>query len=162
MGPTLLRKSIGETRMNEPQHLMSHARRIVLFTTAALLTSGLWQATLAQQPDITGTWEWTRKKNGCLEQHVYKGDGTLLIRSGEKRTENTYLMSWAPEPNGRYKLTVVTVKDHGGRDCRDSSEDSIGRQTVVYVLFSQSRESMIQCESPAGADCTGLMKRTAR
>ena len=141
---------------------MSQAKRIVPFATAALLTSGLWQATFAQQPSIVGTWEWTRKKNGCLEQHVYSDDGTLLIRSGEKRTENTYLMSWAPEPNGRYKLTVATVKDHGGRDCRDATEDSAGSRKVVYVLFSQSHESMIQCESPAGADCTGLMKRTAR
>ena len=141
---------------------MNYAKRIVLSATAALLTSGLWQAAFAQQPNIVGTWEWTRKKNGCLEQHVYKGDGTLSITAGEKHTENTYLMSWAPEPNGRYRLTVVTVKDHGGRDCLDSTEDRAGRRTVVYVLFSQSRESMIQCESPAGADCTGLMKRTAR
>lgn len=143
------------------QNLMSYAKRIVFFAPAALLTAGIWQDTFAQQPNIVGTWEWARKKNGCLEQHVYRSDGTLTITTGEKRTDNTYLMSWAPEPNGRYKLTVVTVKDHGGRDCRDSNEDHTGRQTVVYVLFSQSRESMIQCDSPAGADCTGLMKRTA-
>jgi hypothetical protein len=140
---------------------MGYAQPIVLFSTGVLLTSGLWQDTFAQQPNIVGTWEWARKKNGCVERHVYRSDGTLAITAGEKRTENTYLMSWAPEPNGRYRLTVVTVKDHGGRDCLDSTEDRTGRRTVVYVLFSQSRESMIQCESPAGADCTGLMKRTA-
>ena len=56
---------------------------------------------------------------------------------------------------------MVTVRDDGGRDCDGSTEDSTGRQGVVYVLFGQSREAMIQCGSPAGTDCTGLMRRTA-
>lgn len=116
----------------------------------------------AQQPDIAGTWEWSRRKDGCTEQHVYRPDGTLSILRGEERTESAYRMSWAPEPGGRYKLTVVTVKDDGGRDCDGSSDDDTGRQRIVYVLFGQSRETMIQCGSEAGADCTGLMRRTAR
>lgn len=74
----------------------------------------------AQQPNLVGTWEWTRKANGCVERLDFRDDGTVAIRRGEERTENTYLMSWAPEPNGRYRLTLVTVKDHGGRDCEDS------------------------------------------
>jgi hypothetical protein len=105
-------------------------------------------AASAQQPSIVGTWEGTRKKNGCVEQCVFRDDATLAIQRGEERTKNTYRTSWAPEPNGRYRLTLVTVKDHGGRDCEDSTEDSTGRRSVVYILFSQSRESMIFCTSP--------------
>ena len=141
---------------------MSEPVRLLLLATVTLLLGGAWKCALGQQPDIVGTWEWTRKKDNCSEQYVYGQDGTLSIRRGEKRTENTYRMSWAPEPNGRYRVIVATVKDDGGRDCEGSTEDSKGRQSIVYVLFGQSRETMIQCDSPAGADCTGLMRRTAR
>lgn len=141
---------------------MSDPRGPVRFARFALLLATASTAASAQQPSIVGTWEWTRKKNACVEQLVFRDDGTAAIRRGEERTENTYLMSWAPEPNGRYRLTLVTVKDHGGRDCDDSTEDSTGRRSIVYILFSQSRESMIFCNSPEGADCTGLMRRIAK
>ena len=127
-----------------------------------MLGAGAWTGASGQQPDLAGTWEWTRKKNGCAEQFVFRQDGTVSIRRGEELTENTYLMSWAPEPNGRYKLTITTVKDRGGRDCEESADDSTGRHAIVYILFSQSRESMIFCSSPEGTDCTGLMRRVAR
>ncbi len=128
----------------------------------AVLAIGAWTGARAQQPSIVGTWEWTRKSNNCSEQYVFRDDGTLSIRRGENLTENTYLMSWAPEPGGRYRVTVVTVADDRGRDCEGSTEDTTGRRSVVYVLFGQSRETMIQCGSPSGADCTGLMHRTGR
>jgi len=136
--------------------------RVPLVVAAALLLCGASECALGRQPEIVGTWEWTRKKDDCPEQYVYRQDGTLSVRRGEERTENTYRMSWAPEPNGRYRVTVVTVRDDGGRDCNGSVEDSTGGQSTVYVLFGQSQETMIQCGSPTGADCTGLMRRTAR
>ena len=129
---------------------MRDPTRPVRGTGLALLIAASATAASAQQPSIVGTWEWTRRKNGCAEQLVFRDDGTVAIQRGEERTENTFLMSWAPEPNGRYRLTLVTVKDHGGRDCEDSTEDSTGRRSVVYVLFSPSRESMIYCASPEG------------
>lgn len=141
---------------------MPRSGKPVLLAAVAVLLAANWTAAAGRQPDIVGTWEWTRKKDGCVEQHTYRPDGTLSIRRGEKRTENTFLMSWAPEPNGRYRLTVVTVKDDGGRDCEGSAEDGTGRQNVVYLLFGQSGETMIQCDSPTSANCTGLMTRVAR
>lgn len=141
---------------------MYDSGRLVRFVAAVLLIAGACKSAFAQQPSIVGTWEWTRKKNGCFEQYVFRDNGTVSIKRGEEQTENTYLMSWAAEPGGRYKLTITTVKDNGGRDCDDATEDNAGRRSVVYVLFSQSRESMIHCNSPAGTDCTGLMRRTAR
>jgi hypothetical protein len=137
-------------------------RAVLRLAAVAVLVSTAGQGASAQQPSIVGTWEWTRKKDGCPEQHVYREDGTLSIRSGGKLTENTYLMGWAPEPTGRFRLTVTTVKDDGGRDCEGSSEDRRGGTRTLYVLFSQSHESMIQCGTPAGADCTGLMRRTVK
>lgn len=141
---------------------MGDRNNVPRLACAALLLSGTWQGALGQQPDIVGTWEWTRNKDGCVERYVYRPDGTLSIRRGEKTTENTFRMSWAPEPGGRYRLTVDTVKDDGGRDCDGSAEDGSGGQRIVYVLFGQSGETMILCGSPAGADCSGLMRRIAR
>jgi len=121
------------------------------------------QGTLAQhQPSVIGTWEWTRKSDGCSEQYVFRDDGVLLVHSGENRTENTFLMAWAPEPNGRYKLTLTTERDLGGRDCSGSTTDKVGRRAVGYLLFGHSRETMLLCASPEGADCIGPLKRIAR
>ncbi len=141
---------------------MHLSRRIALLAAITLLTAGTSTGASGQQPSIVGTWEWTRKSNSCSEQYVYRDDGTLSVKRGEKLTENTYLMSWAPEPTGRYKLTMTTVKDNGGRDCADSTADNAGQRSVVYILFSQSRETMIQCDSPAGADCIGPLRRAAQ
>jgi len=146
---------------NQAENYVPEPRRVVLFAAVILFSAGAWNGASAQQPNLVGTWEWTRK-NGYSEQYVFRGDGTVSIKRGDKKTENTYLMSWAAEPNGRYKLAMVTVKDHGGRDCEDSTEDSTGMHSTVYILFAQSRETMIQCDSPDRANCTGLMKRTGR
>lgn len=136
--------------------------RSALLLAFALLLAGAVSDAAGQQPSIVGTWEWTRKANGCAEQYVFRDDGTVSIRSGEERTENTYLMAWAPEPTGRYQLTFTTVKDEGGRDCGEANDDKTGQRSTVYVLFAQSRESMIICRSAEGTDCTGLMRRTAK
>jgi hypothetical protein len=141
---------------------MRESRRTVFFAAPILLIAAICKGAFGQQPYLVGTWEWTRKKNSCSEQYVFREDGTLLIRRGDERTENTYLMSWTPEPNGRYKLAMTTVKDDGGRDCADSTEDSTGRRSIVYILLGQSRETMILCDSPAGADCIGPLKRTTQ
>jgi hypothetical protein len=114
---------------------------------------------IAQQPSIVGTWEWTRKANNCVERYVFRGDGTLSIRSGDENTESTYRIAWSPEPNGRYKLSLATVKDSGGAGCADTAESRTGRQDIVYVLFGGSRTTMILCKSVDGADCIGPLKR---
>ncbi len=140
---------------------MRAAGRTVI-AACALLAIGSPQAAVARQPSVIGTWQWTHQANNCEEQYVFRGDGTVTITQGDKRTENTYLMSWAAEPTGRYKVTITTVKDNGGSDCSGSGSDRTGKQTVVYLLFGQSGDAMIQCGSPTGADCTGLIRRTAR
>lgn len=110
----------------------------------------------AAQPSLVGTWEWTRKSNNCTEQYTYRADGTVAVKSGERSREGTYLLAWSPEPNGRYRLTITNVKDSGGADCGPTPAG------VTYVLFGQSGESMIQCNSVDGADCIGPLRRTAR
>ena len=147
--------------MDTPTQGRLPGRRSFLAILAALAIGNGTDAG-GQQPSIVGTWEWTRRSGNCLEQYVFREDGSLSIRKGGKLTENTFLMSWTPEPGGRYRVTLGTVADNGGRDCEGSTEDSTGRRSIVFILFGQSRETMIQCGSPAGTDCTGLMQRIRR
>jgi hypothetical protein len=114
----------------------------------------------SRQPSIVGTWTWTRRSNDCPERYVYRPDGTVSVQSGEKRIEGTYLVAWAAEPNGRYRLTTTHVKDLGGRDCLGSTDDRTGQRSVVYVLFGQSQATMIQCQSVDGSDCIGPLRKT--
>lgn len=140
---------------------MPRLRGLYFFVVLAVAGAVISPGAAAGQPNVVGTWAWTRK-SGCAEQFVFRGDGTISTVSGDKRTDGTYLMSWTPEASGRYRLALVTTKDFGGRDCAGSDADASGRRAVVYVLFSQSGDSMILCGSPAGADCTGLVRRVDR
>lgn len=115
----------------------------------------------ARQPSLTGTWTWTRKSNGCVEQYDFRADGTLVATRRDARTESEYLMAWAPEPNGRYKLTLTTTRDNAGRDCADVTADRTGQRSVVYLLFGGSQQTMILCTSADGADCIGPLQRSA-
>jgi hypothetical protein len=116
----------------------------------------------AQQPSLVGTWEWTRKKNNCVEQYTFRDNGTAAVRSGEDRIETTFALAWAPEANGRYKLALKPVTDSGGRGCADTPEEAAARRGTVYVLFGGSGQTMILCTSLEGADCIGPLRRTAR
>jgi hypothetical protein len=113
----------------------------------------------AGQPSIVGAWEWTRPSNQCTERYDFRSDGTLSVASGERRTESTYRLAWTPEPNGRFRLDLTVTRESGGRNCTGVEADGSGRQREAFVLFSQSRQTMILCNSPAGADCVGPLKR---
>ena len=125
---------------------------------AVALSAGAQSA----QPSIVGTWDWTRKSNGCSEQYVFRDDGTVSVASRDERLDSRFRMAWSPEPNGRYRLDMNVVKDHGGRDCADLEQDDTGRAQTLYVLFSQSRETMILCGSVDGRDCLGPLRRAAK
>jgi hypothetical protein len=134
---------------------------VLLAASAAAVPAADGSKPLAGQPSIVGAWEWTRKSNQCAERFDFRPDGTLQVASGERRTDSTYRLAWAPEPNGRYRLTLVVTRESGGRDCTGVDADRSGRQREMFVLFGQSHQTMIVCESPAGADCLGPLKRVA-
>jgi hypothetical protein len=115
----------------------------------------------SRQPSIVGTWEWTRKSNGCSERYVFRDDGSASVTSRDERLDGRFRLAWSPEENGRYRLDMAVAKDHGGRNCLDDDQDSTGRSDTWYVLFSQSRETMILCGSLEGRDCLGPLRRAA-
>lgn len=66
---------------------MNAATRPVRFAGLALRSAAASAVASAQQPSIVGTWEWTRQKNGRVEQLVFRDDGTVAIKRGEEWTE---------------------------------------------------------------------------
>jgi hypothetical protein len=126
---------------------------------AALVGSIACSEAAASQPSLPGSWEWTRPSNGCAEQYVFRDDRTVSIKSGVERLERTYLIAWAAQPNGRYKVTMTTVSDSGGRGCSETVEGNPARSSSVYILFGNSGDSMIVCPSETSANCIGPLTR---
>jgi hypothetical protein len=136
--------------------------RIIAAACAALaLCHALVAGAQSRQPSIVGTWDWTRKSSGCSEQYVFRDDGSASVASRDERLEGRFRLAWSPEPNGRYRLDMTVAKDHGGRNCLDNDDDSTGRSDTWYVLFSQSRETLLMCGSLEGSDCLGPLRRAA-
>jgi len=126
---------------------------------AAFLVAPAARSPAAGQPSLVGQWSWTRKSNNCAETYTFRDNGTVSISTGEEMLERNYRMAWAPESNGRYTVTMTTVKDSGGQGCADTAEGNTARSGTVHILFGGSGESMLICNSPAGADCIGPLKR---
>jgi hypothetical protein len=108
---------------------------------------------------IVGVWQWTHAANQCTETYDFKPDGTASVRSGDERLDETYEISFMPEGHGRYKLVMKTVRDHGGRDCVGSQDDSTGKTTTGYVAFNPQLDLMIMCVDATGKRCMGPLRR---
>jgi hypothetical protein len=87
-------------------------------------------------PSIIGTWHWTRKQNNCTEVYSFRNDGTVSVISGDEKTENECNIASAADSNRRFRLQLKTTKDLGGRDCANSTDDSTGQTSTVYVRFN--------------------------
>ena len=138
-------------------------RRSAILAAVGWLVCGCGAAAQAQQqPSIVGTWDWSRKADGCAEEYLFRDNGTVLVFSGAETFESNYRMAWTPESTGRYKLTLTRLKSEGGRGCSDQQPPASGAERIYYVLFGGSRQTMILCDSPAEADCIGPLKRNQR
>lgn len=110
-------------------------------------------------PDIVGTWTWTRAENACTETYDYRADGSLYVESGTEKTDNAYSMDPNPDANGFFRMTLKIVADHGGKDCADSEEDNTGQEQVVYVLFHSTKSLHAICRDPSLDACYGPLHR---
>jgi len=146
-----------------PMACTTSLRRFAVLATAGWLACAFGTAAHAQQqPSIVGTWDWSRKADGCAEEYQFRDNGTVLVFSGAETFESKYRMAWTPESTGRYKLTLTRLKSEGERGCTERQPQAIGAERVFYVLFGGSRQTMILCDSPAEADCIGPLKRNER
>ena len=147
------------------QMMFRRAVRLLRSIGAALLAAVLLVAPVAAsaasaQPSLVGEWNWTRKSNNCAETYVFRDNGTVSIKSGDEHLERSYLMAWAAEPTGRYRVTMTTANDSGGRGCADTIEGNTARSSTVHILFGGSGDTMLICTSPEGAECIGPLKRS--
>ena len=130
---------------------------------ATLLVVVLVMASPVQAGDesarIVGKWTWTRTENACTEVYDYRSDGTLYVQSGAEKTDNTYSMASSPEQNGFLRMVLKIVKDHGGKDCADSDDDSTGQESTVYVLFHSSKAIHAVCRDPSLEACYGPLHK---
>src|SRR5256885_4911146 len=87
----------------------------------------------AQTPSghpLLGKWQWTNPQNQCTELYDFRPDGTVPVTSGAEKTDNSYTVAASPDESGFYRLTMKTIKDHGGKDCADDDADSTGQESA--------------------------------
>jgi hypothetical protein len=130
-----------------------------ILLAAALVVAAPAHAADENAPDIVGKWTWTRAENACTEVYDYRPDGTLQVESGAEKTDNTYSIASSPDENGFFKTVLTIVKDHGGKDCADSDEDSSGQEQTVYILFHSSKALHAVCRDPSLEVCYGPLHR---
>lgn len=131
------------------------------------LCSGADAATLQRMRNpgeahpILGKWQWTRPENACTEVFDYAIDGTVTVVSGDEHTDNTFAISRLSDGQGFYAMTMRIVKDHGGRDCADTTTDDTGHVSQSYLLFEPGNRKYLSCREPNLSACYGPLQRVA-
>jgi hypothetical protein len=108
---------------------------------------------------LFGKWTWTRTVNNCTEIYEYRPDDTMHVVSGAERSDNTYRLSPKPSGTGFYRFTATTVKDYGGKDCGDSSDDGTGSTYSAFIMFNPSGDGHIVCQQENFDNCFGPLRR---
>ena len=110
---------------------------------------------------ILGQWQWTRSENSCTEVFDYRIDGTVSVVSGDEHTDNTYVIARLPDTEGFYAMTLKITKDHGGKDCADTTTDDTGHESRAYLLFEPGNGRYLSCREPNLSACYGPLQRIA-
>lgn len=108
---------------------------------------------------IVGTWQWIRADN-CAEVFNYRDDGTLTVFSGERRFEETFLVSNETNDAGLYVVDGVTLFNSIGIDCTGGSDDYTGKSFTVYLKFDPSFRLMWVYDDPQGKRGSGPLMRS--
>jgi hypothetical protein len=125
---------------------------------AAALHAAPAPAGSADHP-LIGRWQWTHTASGCVETYEFRNDGTARVTSGEERLDERYEISPIAEGARRYRLTMTTVKDYGGKDCVGSTDDTTGKSSVGYIEFGPSGDSMLFCADATRTRCMGPLRK---
>lgn len=107
---------------------------------------------------LVGKWSWTMPRSGCVETHEYRPDGTRYVVSGEEHSDTRYSVA-GPTSKGFMKLTVTTVKDHGGVDCGQGNEDDSGRTSTVFFKVHRTGNAVLFCYEESLEKCYGPFMR---
>jgi hypothetical protein len=116
-------------------------------------------AVALKAPPLAGTWEWRVKDPPCTEVYTFRRDGTVHVVSADEKTDNTFELADRAEPAGRFRFTMTTTADSGGRDCAATTDDSTGKSATLYLLFNPAGDAFVMCTEPAGMACLGPLRR---
>jgi hypothetical protein len=134
------------------------ARALAALAVAAALYAAPTAAGAADHP-LVGRWQWTHTGSGCVETYEFRSDGTARVTSLEETLDERYEVSPVAEGPRRYRLTMTTVKDHGGKDCVGSSADTTGQSSVGYIELNPSADAMVFCADATRTKCMGPLRK---
>lgn len=137
----------------------------LLMMAALLSTTGLQAATAPSagggdpKNTLVGKWTWTLPGTQCTETYDYRADGKLFITSGEEKSDNTYQVMQDEKATQFVKVQATIVKDYGGQDCTELSEDNSGEEHVFYLVFQPDGNQHAMCPSASLNQCVGPLRR---
>jgi hypothetical protein len=134
------------------------ARALAALPLAAALHAAPAAGGAADHP-LVGRWEWTHTGSGCVETYEFRSDGTARVTSLEETLDERYEVSPVAEGPRRYRLTMTTVKDHGGKDCVGSTADTTGQSSVGYIELDPSADAMVFCADATRTRCMGPLRK---
>jgi hypothetical protein len=116
-------------------------------------------AVAIKAPALAGAWVWRLKEPACTEVYTFRRDGTVHVVSADETTENTFELADRAEPSGRFRFSMTTTSDSGGRDCAATTDDSTGKSATLYLLFNPAGDAFVMCTEPTGMACLGPLRR---
>ncbi|MGE5452101.1 MAG: hypothetical protein ACM3VZ_09710 [Acidobacteriota bacterium] len=132
------------------------------FTTSLLLSllavCDAASAQSADQPPLTGSWQYRQRGTSCTEQYFFRSDGTVMVTSGREVSESTYTLSDEPVEGGFYKFDSEVTQTNGKSDCQ-GKRTPVGQQTSSYLRFQANGERLVLCKSPNLSACMGPLIR---
>lgn len=112
----------------------------------------------ADQPVLTGTWQYRPRGTSCTEQYFFRSDGTMMVTSGREVSESTYTLSSESVGAGFYKFDAQVTQTNGKSDCR-GNQTPVGQETNGYVRFQANGERLVLCRQANLSACIGPLIR---
>lgn len=112
----------------------------------------------ADQPIVTGTWQYRPRGTSCTEQYFFRSDGTVMVTSGREVSESSYTLSSEAVGAGFYKFDTQVTQTNGKSDCR-GNQTPVGQQSSTYLRFQANGERLVLCKQANLAACMGPLIR---
>jgi hypothetical protein len=114
---------------------------------------------VAAGASYVGRWAYKDERAGCGETFEFDAGDQLRIQSGDERTVNTYQFVGPLNAAGRLEVRTTVLQTTVGRNCAGKIEDLSGQSRSYFIEPGPLGESIAMCESAAGPDCTGPLRK---
>jgi hypothetical protein len=107
---------------------------------------------------VIGVWRLNFADTSCYEEYDFRADGRLYTSSNQQQIESSYIIEREPSASGFYKLEEHILKENGGKDCLDMSQNE-DTDYVYYLKFSPSEDQFLICLDESDEECIGYFIR---